>query len=94
MRHRFLVLALATAAALSSAMPARAETHDDMSFSGMFKADRIDGNKDGMVSKAEFLAMMEKAYDMKAKEMKAKTVGMSMEQFKAFSSWLSRGEKN
>ena len=26
---------------------ARAETNDDMSYSGMFKADRIDKNKDG-----------------------------------------------
>ena len=94
MRQRFIILALATAASLGSAGLAHAETNDDMSFSGMFKADRIDGNKDGMVSKAEFMAMMEKAYDMKAKEMKAKPVGMTMEQFKAFTAWLSRGEKN
>jgi Ni2+-binding GTPase involved in maturation of urease and hydrogenase len=94
MRQRFLILAIATAAALGGATSARAETNDDMSFSGMFKADRLDVNKDNMVSKAEFLAMMDKAYDMKAKEMKAKSMGMTMEQFKAFSAWLSRGEKN
>ena len=94
MRHRLLVLALATTAAWSSTFPAHAQTSDDMSFSGMAKAERIDGNKDGMVSKAEFLALMERAYDMKAKEMKAQPMGMTMEQFKAFSNWLSRGEKN
>ena len=94
MRHRLLVLALASTACLVSTLPAYAQTSDDMSFSGMSKPDRIDANKDGMVSKAEFLAMMERAYDMKAKEMKAQPVGMTMEQFKAFSSWLSRGEKN
>ncbi len=94
MRHRFIILTLATVAAFGSLGSARAENADDMSFAGLFKADRIDKNKDGMVSKAEFLAMMAKAYDMKAKEMKAKRAGMDGEQMKAFTTWLSRGEKN
>ena len=72
----------------------RAETADDMSFSGMFKADRLDGNKDGMVSKAEFMAMMDKAWDMKSKEMKVSGDKMTMQQMAAFNQWLSRGEKN
>jgi hypothetical protein len=94
MRHKLLILALATAAAVGGITAAHAENNDDMSFSGMFKSDRLDANKDGMVSKAEFIAMMDKAYDMKAKEMKAKPGAMNPEQFKAFMAWLSRGEKN
>lgn len=88
-------LIIATTLALSTlGTAARAESNDDMSFSGMFKVDRIDTNKDGMVAKAEFLAMMGKAWDMKAAEMKAKGAVMTAEQFKAFNTWLSRGEKN
>lgn len=51
---------------------ARAESMDDNSFSGMYKMERLDKNKDGMVSKAEFIEMMGKVWDMKAKEMKLK----------------------
>jgi Ca2+-binding EF-hand superfamily protein len=72
----------------------RAETNDDASFSGMFKMEMMDKNKDGMLSKAEFLAMMGKAWDMKAKEMKVKGGMMSDVDFKAFMGFLSRGEKN
>ena len=86
---------IATAAVMAFAGTAvRAETNDDMSFSGMFKADRLDANKDGMVSKAEFMAMMEKAWDMKSKEMKVSSDKMTMQQMTAFNQWLSRGEKN
>lgn len=73
MQNKRLVAALTAALALGAfGTAARAETNDDMSFSGMFKIDRIDRNKDGMVSKAEFLEMMGKVYDMKLKEMKVK----------------------
>lgn len=68
---------VAAALALSLAgTAARAETNDDMSFSGMFKVDRIDRNKDKMVSRAEFLEQMGKVWDMKAKEMKVKDMKM------------------
>ena len=87
-------LSLAALALTTSSLAVRAEGNDDMSFSGMFKLDRIDKNKDGMVSKAEFLEMMGKAYDMKAKEMKVKGGMMGTDDYKAFSAFLSRGEKN
>ena len=86
---------VASALALGFAGTAvRAETNDDMSFSGMFKADRLDAIKDGMISKAEFMAMMDKAWDMKSKEMKVSGDKMTMQQMAAFNQWLSRGEKN
>ena len=62
---------LATALLLATGA-ARAETMDDNSFSGMYKMERLDKNKDGMVSKTEFIEMMGKVWDMKAKEMKLK----------------------
>ena len=66
-----LLATLFTALALGAGA-ARAESMDDNSFSGMFKMERLDKNKDGMVSKAEFIEMMGKVWDMKAKEMKLK----------------------
>lgn len=41
-------------------------------YSRLFEMRQMDSNKDGMVSKAEFLAMAAKAWDMKAAEMKVK----------------------
>lgn len=72
---RLALVAAALALSLGSTA-ARAETNDDMSFSGMFKVDRIDRNKDKMVSRAEFLEQMGKVWDMKAKEMKVKDMKM------------------
>ena len=92
--QRTLALAFTTLALLGAGSVARAETMDDNSFSGMFTLAHMDTNKDGMVSKAEFLAMMGKVWDMKAKEMKLKGDMMSAEDMKAFGRWLSRGEKN
>ncbi len=72
MQRKLAILSIAAASLLAASPLVRAETADDMSFSGMFKSDRIDGNKDGMVSKAEFLAQMGKVWDMKMKEMHIK----------------------
>ena len=44
----------------------------EMKASDMTKMPMMDTNKDGMVSKEEFLAAMGKVFDMKAKEMNAK----------------------
>ena len=81
-------------ALIAGSSAARAETNDDASFSGMFKPAMMDTNKDGMVSKAEFLAAMGKAWDMKAKEMMVKGDMMADVDFKSFMGFLSRGEKN
>jgi hypothetical protein len=94
-----LIAVLATSLALTAfGTAARADSVDDSSFSGMFTLDRIDGmkdgKKDGMVSKAEFMMMMEKAWAMKTKEMKVKNDMMSAADFKELMGWFSRGEKN
>ena len=47
----------------------------------MFKMEMMDKNKDGMVSKKEFMDMMSKAWDMKAGEMKLKGGKMTTEEF-------------
>jgi hypothetical protein len=99
MKSTRLITILATSFALTAfGTAARADTLDDSSFSGMFVLDRIDGmkdgKKDGMVSKAEFMAMMEKAWAMKAKEMKVQGDKMSAADFKQLMGWFSRGEKN
>lgn len=92
MHAKRLIALLSTAIALGAlGTAARAETQDDMSFSGMFKMDRIDRNKDGMVSKAEFLETMGKVWDMKAKEMKVKGERMNGEDYKQVLMYLKAG---
>jgi hypothetical protein len=44
----------------------------------------MDKDHNGMVSKQEFMDTMSKAYDMKAKEMKADSKGMTEAEMKAF----------
>ena len=51
---------------------AASHTGGTMKASDMLKMEMVDTNKDGMVSKEEFLAAMGKVFDMKAKEMNAK----------------------
>jgi hypothetical protein len=92
MQTRQFIAILSTALALGAfGGAARAESNDDMSFSGMFKMDRIDTNKDKMVSRAEFLEVMGKVFDMKAKEMKVKGDKMSAEDFKQVLMYLKAG---
>ena len=69
---------------LGTQAPVRAAEamQDDWAF--MMSTKGMDRNHDGMVSKKEFLDMMAKAYDMKAKEMKADKRGMTETAFKDF----------
>lgn len=92
MQSKRLIAVLSTAIALGAfGTAAHAEKEDDMSFSGMFKLDRLDKNKDKMVSKAEFLEMMGKVYDMKAKEMKVKGGMMTDKDFQQVLMYLKAG---
>jgi hypothetical protein len=59
-------------AAAFFAINATADTLPAAKIAEMMTLKMIDTNKDNMVSKAEFLAMAGKAFDMKAAEMKAK----------------------
>jgi hypothetical protein len=56
----------------------------------LFQMEQMDKNKDGMVSKKEFMDMMSKAWDMKAKEMKVKGSNMTAEQIKELEKVLGR----
>jgi hypothetical protein len=76
-----VVLAAAFAGAQAPALAAEG-TQDDWAF--MMSSKGMDKNKDGMVSRKEFLDMMGKAYDMKAKDMKAASNGMSEAQLRDF----------
>jgi hypothetical protein len=95
MKIKNLLSVVALGLALSTVgTTAHAALDGDNSFSGMMKMAMIDANKDGMVSKAEYLAMMTKIWDMKAAEMKVKGDMMSPADFAALVGFLSRGEKN
>jgi hypothetical protein len=92
---RILAIGLTSFVLALGTTGARADnTADDASFSGMWRMDYIDVNKDGMMSKDEFLALMGKVWDMKTKEMKVKGDKMNAEEMKALGRWLSRGERN
>lgn len=84
-----LGLALSTVGTMARAQNAA----EDSSFDGMMKMAMIDKNKDKMVSKAEYMEMMGKIWDMKAKEMKVKGEMMTPADFAALVGFLSRGEK-
>jgi hypothetical protein len=86
-----LVLTMIATAALAGTTLARAETIEDMRFGDIATMKMMDKNKDGMVSKAEFLEMMGKVYDMKAKQMKSKGGVMSSIEFDEFAKYLRAG---
>jgi hypothetical protein len=68
-------------AAAFFAVNAMADTLPGTKIAEMMTVKMIDTNKDGMVSKAEFLAMAGKAFDMKATEMKAKDSKLKADQY-------------
>lgn len=77
--------ALVVASALAGfGTPALAQEGTQDDFMLLFKMPMMDKDKDGMVSKKEFMAMMEKAYDMKAKAMSAKGGMMTEAQMREF----------
>ena len=83
MVSKSLIAALAVATA-GFAGPALAQEGTQDDFMLLFKMTAMDKNKDGMVSKKEFMAMIEKAYDMKAKQMGAKAGLLTEAQMREF----------
>ncbi len=75
---------LASALSIAAVTPALAETKEDMSFDGMTAMAKVDMDKDGMVSKKEFLDMMSKVWDEQAKKPGVKDQRMAAEQFRQF----------
>lgn len=89
--NRFIT-AVAVALALGAfGTAARAEAQDEKSFAAFFKMEQVDKNKDHMVSKAEFLEMMGKMWDMKAKEMKVKGGLMNPTDFEQVLTFMKAG---
>jgi hypothetical protein len=88
---QLIAITVAGIAVAASHAPALAETIDDMSFSGMAQLTRVDMNKDGMVSRKEFLDMMSKVWDMKAKEMKVKGDRITEAQMREILMYLKAG---
>lgn len=72
-------LAVATLGFASFAVQAQEVTIADF-----YKMSAIDANKDGMVSRKEYLDMAAKSYDMMAKKMGSKPAGMSADEFRRF----------
>jgi len=69
MKKTLVATMLMSGALLAVHAPVRAAELDDWQL--MMSHKMMDKDHDGMVSKKEFMDMMDKAYDMKAKEMKA-----------------------
>lgn len=76
------LVTLAVVAATTLPLAVRAETIEDMSFDGLMKMAMVDANKDGKVSKREFLEMMGKVWDARMKKAGMKGETMSEAQFR------------
>ena len=85
------ILVIATATAFAGlSVPARAAEGTQDDFMLFFKMEMMDKNKDGMVSKAEFLAMVGKLWDMHTLEINIKGSKMTPEQLRELEKKLGR----
>jgi Ca2+-binding EF-hand superfamily protein len=89
--RKVFVSLFTTAALLAAAGAARAETMDDMKFGDIVSMKMMDKNKDGMVSKGEFLDMMGQVWDAKAKKMGVKGDKMTATEFEEVAKYLRAG---
>ena len=80
-------IAVASLAFAAVASPAFAQ--GDI-YSRLMEMREMDANKDGMISKQEFLDMISKAWDMKLEEMKVHTDTLSPEHLKELEKTLGR----
>jgi hypothetical protein len=81
-----LALAAAVAATGFAAMPSHAQDVRREEMVTYFQMDQVDKDKDGMVSRKEFMDMMGKAWDETAAKTPAvkSRDGMTLEQYRAF----------
>jgi hypothetical protein len=91
MKTTRLIGIAAVMTAILAAPAVRAETIDDMRFGDIMTTKMMDKNKDGMVSRAEFLEMMGKVYDAKAKKMKVNAAGMTQAEINEILMYLRAG---
>jgi hypothetical protein len=81
----------ATLLAAGTAFAAGPSTAEYYPFQEIMSMKMIDKNKDGMVSKKEFMDMMSMSWDMNAKKMGAKGDMMTPDQFKEILMYLKAG---
>jgi hypothetical protein len=83
---RTLMIAVAMSVTALASLPSHAQDVRREDMVTYFQMDKIDKDKDGMVSKKEFLDMMTKAWDTQmAAHPEVKDKGkMTLEQYKAF----------
>ena len=84
-------LALAAAFTATSSFAAGPTNAEFYPFAEIMSMKMMDKNKDGMVSKKEFLDMMSMAWDMNAKKMNVKGDKMSEADFKEVLMYLKAG---
>lgn len=84
---RFLAAIAVAAATLAGPALAQEGVQDPFM---LFKMKMIDKDKDGMVSKKEFMSMMDKAYDMQVRKTDARK-GMTEKQMEEFLKSLFAG---
>jgi hypothetical protein len=83
-----LVATMIAGAAFAQKSPTNAEYYP---FQEIMSMKMIDKDKDGMVSKKEFMDMMSMAWDMNAKKMGVKGDKMTPDQFKEIMMYLKAG---
>jgi hypothetical protein len=93
MKLKTIATTLAAATLLSTALPAfaAASVGEYYPFAEIMSMKMIDKNKDGMVSKKEFMDMMSMAWDMNAKKMAVKGDKMTADQMTQLMQYLKAG---
>ena len=92
MQVKKIATSLVAAAALFAAGSALAAGSSEYyPFSELMSMKMMDKNKDGMVSKKEYMDMMSKAWDMNAAKMSVKGDKMTTEQFNQLLQYLKAG---
>jgi hypothetical protein len=84
-------IALALSLMSAGSAFAAADGPDWMQFNQMMAMKMMDKDKDGMVSKQEYMDMMTKAWEMNAKKMNVKDDKMTADQYKQFQRYLQAG---
>jgi hypothetical protein len=94
MKFKQIAASLAACGALlasGSALAAGPTNAEYYPFAEIMAMKMMDKNKDGMVSKKEFMNMMTMAWEMNAKKMGSKAEMMTDAQFKEFLMYLKAG---
>jgi hypothetical protein len=91
MQPKMIATTLAAALLLSAGSAFAAGSTEYYPFSEIMSMKMMDKNKDGMVSKKEFMDMMSKAWDMNAKKMNVMHDQMTPDEFNQLLQYLKAG---